>query len=210
MMARQLARLFLAASLSVGFAGPALSQSQPAAQQSHPSHPPSGQQPYAGQQTRSVTTLSAQDIAELQRGAGWGLAKPAELNGYPGPLHVLELADKLELTTDQRQRIERIFKRMQARARSAGERYVAAEAAIDHVFRSGAAHKGGSLQTRLRDAERLRTELRRVHLQAHVETTPLLTETQRLRYAELRGYGGIHPGHEHGHGHGHGRHQHNH
>lgn len=173
--------------------------------QSPRSDPPAASpQPYAGQQSRAISTLSAEDVAELERGGGWGLAKPAELNGYPGPLHVLELADRLELTAMQRERVERIFKRMQLRARSIGKRYVAAEAAIDHVFRSGAAYKGGVLQTHLRDAERLRAELRGVHLQAHVETTPVLTEAQRLRYVELRGYGGGDASH------GHGDHQHRH
>jgi hypothetical protein len=162
-------------------------------------------QPYAGQESRSVTTLSAADIAELERGGGWGLAKPAELNGFPGPAHVLELAEKLELTPLQRQRVEKIFKRMQQRAKSIGVRYIAAEAALDEAFRSGKAARSGALQTRLRDAERLRAELRRAHLQAHVETTPLLSEAQIKKYAELRGYaGGSHA--QHGGHHGHHKH----
>jgi hypothetical protein len=152
-------------------------------------------QPYAGQQNRAVTSLSAEDISQLLAGGGWGLAKPAELNGYPGPAHVLELADKLALTADQRTKVELIFKRMQARAKSIGARYVAAELAIDEVFRSGKAQTGG-LETRLRDAERLRAELRRAHLQAHIETTPLLTHEQRKKYNELRGYG-AQTGHHH-------------
>jgi hypothetical protein len=156
---------------------------------------PQPAQPYAGQQSRAVTSLSAEDISQLLGGGGWGLAKPAELNGYPGPAHVLELADKLALTADQRTKVERIFKRMQARAKSIGARYVAAELAIDEVFRSGKAQTGG-LETRLRDAERLRAELRRAHLQAHIETTPLLTHGQRIKYDELRGYG-AHGGHHH-------------
>lgn len=156
---------------------------------------PQPAQPYAGQQSRGVTSLSPEDISQLLAGGGWGLAKPAELNGFPGPAHVLELADKLALTPDQRTRVERIFKRMQARAKSIGARYVAAELAIDEVFRSGKAASGG-LETRLRDAERLRSELRRVHLQAHIETTPLLTNAQRKRYDELRGYG-AQGGHHH-------------
>mgnify|MGYP006921603371 CR=1 FL=1 len=35
--------------------------------------------PYAGQQQRSIKSLSSEDIAELRRGGGWGLAKAAEL-----------------------------------------------------------------------------------------------------------------------------------
>ena len=36
--------------------------------------------PYAGQETRTVKSFSPEDIAELRRGGGWGLAKAAELN----------------------------------------------------------------------------------------------------------------------------------
>ena len=156
---------------------------------------PQHAQPYAGLQERPISTLSPQDVEALRAGHGWGLAKPAELNGYPGPAHVLELADKLELTAKQKARVEQIFKRMQMRAKSVGARYIAAEAAIDQVFRTGTAYTGGALQTQLRDAERLRAELRRVHLEAHVETTPILSETQRKKYTELRGYAGGHGGH---------------
>jgi hypothetical protein len=54
--------------------------------------------PYAGQLTRSIKALSPEDIDELRKGAGMGLAKAAELNGYPGPLHVLALTTELRLT----------------------------------------------------------------------------------------------------------------
>jgi hypothetical protein len=40
---------------------------------------------YAGQQTRSIKAVSEEDIASLLNGKGMGMAKPAELNGYPGP-----------------------------------------------------------------------------------------------------------------------------
>ena len=48
--------------------------------------------PYAGQQTRAIKALSPEDLAGLLNGEGRGMAKAAELNGYPGPVHVLELA----------------------------------------------------------------------------------------------------------------------
>ena len=60
------------------------------------------QTPYAGMQARPIKALSDQQIADLKAGRGMGLALAAELNGYPGPLHVLELADKLDLSAEQR------------------------------------------------------------------------------------------------------------
>ena len=53
------------------------------------------QQPYAGLEARSIKALSDQQIADLKAGRGMGLALAAELNGHPGPMHVLELADPL-------------------------------------------------------------------------------------------------------------------
>ena len=58
---------------------------------------------YAGMQARPIKSLSDQQIADLKAGRGMGMALPAELNGYPGPSHLLELADQLDLSTEQRQ-----------------------------------------------------------------------------------------------------------
>ena len=87
------------------------------------------EQPYAGQEARDIASLSAADIDDLLAGRGWGFALPAELNGYPGPTHVLELADQLGLDAAQRGRIEAIRVAMQAEAQRLGADFVAAEAA---------------------------------------------------------------------------------
>ena len=68
--------------------------------------------PYAGQQARAIKALSDDDIAALRAGEGMGMAKAAELNGYPGPVHVLALAAQLGLTEDQRHGVQAIFDRM--------------------------------------------------------------------------------------------------
>jgi hypothetical protein len=70
----------------------------------------SGQQvsPYAGQQTRDTKALSEQEIDDLLNARGMALAKAAELNGYPGPLHSIELAADLGLTPDQLRLISEI------------------------------------------------------------------------------------------------------
>ena len=56
---------------------------------------------YIGQEKRDIKSLSNDDIKELRTGAGWGLAKAAELNGLPGPKHILEMKKEIELTTEQ-------------------------------------------------------------------------------------------------------------
>ena len=162
-------------------AGPAMAAGQDAGQ-------PAGQ-PYAGQETREIPSLSAEDIAALEAGEGWGLAKPAELNGYPGPAHVLELAEDLALTDAQLAEVQAIHDAMKAEARRLGRDYITAEAHVAMLFREGHA-RPETLEGILGHSGRVLAELRAVHLKAHIATTPLLTAEQRETYDRLRGYGG--------------------
>jgi Spy/CpxP family protein refolding chaperone len=160
--------------------------------------------PYAGQDTRSIKALSADDVAAIEAGRGWGFAKPAELNGIPGPLHVLELTKELGLSADQVANVKAVFEKMRGAAQAAGRAFLRAEQALDAAFSSGKATPA--------DVERLseraglaRSRLRAVHLKAHLETAPLLTPHQIMLYARLRGYNGAatgHQGHQGHHGHG--------
>ena len=90
--------------------------------------------PYAGQEQRSIKALSDREISDLTEGRGMGLAKAAELNGYPGPMHVLELADPLELSDQQRVKMQELFAAMKAEAIPLGERLIAQEADLDKQF----------------------------------------------------------------------------
>lgn len=149
-------------------------------------------QPYAGFQERDITSLSETDLEDLSTGAGWGLALPAELNGYPGPRHILELADQLDLTAAQKTQVEALFDDMQARAIKAGADFVAAEAALDDLFRTGAADDA-SLKSAIETAAAARADLRFVHLSQHLRTVEILSGDQVNRYNTLRGYGADDP-----------------
>jgi len=151
-------------------------------------------QPYAGQDGRQISSLSSDDIKQLENGEGWGLAKPAELNGYPGPAHVLEFAKQLNLTERQRVDIQASFATMTTKARELGVALVNAEETLDAAFKDQIATTQ-MLRERLAATEQIRSALRAVHLSAHLQVTPLLTEDQREQYAELRGYGDSHAGH---------------
>src|SRR5690606_22844036 len=80
------------------------------------SSPAETPQPYAGFETRTVKSLSEREIGDLKAGRGMGLALAAELNGYPGPLHVLELAKPLGLTEAQRNKVRELHAAMTAEA----------------------------------------------------------------------------------------------
>ena len=159
-----------------------------------------GTSPYAGEETRLIKSLSPEDIKALRQGSGWGLAKAAELNGLPGPFHLLELKDQIPLTPGQVDAVTPIYERMRAAASAEGKRFIAAEQALEDAFRAGTMTEK-SLQAMLTDIERSRTRLRFIHLSAHLGMPKLLAEAQIARYAKLRGYyayrgGTAHRGHD--------------
>ena len=151
--------------------------------------------PYAGQDARQIKSLSQEDIQQLLAGGGWGFAKPAELSGYPGPFHVLELADKLQLSKSQHRKIKSIYETMNQQARKLGASFVAAEKSLSEAFTSGQLSPD-RLKALLEESGRLRAQLREIHLAAHLATKPLLSRHQIVVYAQLRGYSGA-AGHQH-------------
>jgi len=143
--------------------------------------------PYAGEADRAIKALSPKDIADLLAGRGWGFAKPAELNGFPGPAHLLELKAEIGLTASQRDQIEALFADMNAEARTIGAQFVAAEKALDTAF-AARTIAPAALEGLIAESARLRGQLRLVHLKTHLATLPLLTHHQVKRYNRLRGY----------------------
>lgn len=143
--------------------------------------------PYAGQESRAIKALSPQEVQDYLAGRGMGLAKAAELNRYPGPRHVLELADQLGLSPEQRAETERIFEAMEAEASRLGAEIVARERELDGRFAAGgvAADELGRL---LDELGSLQSRLRMVHLRAHLAQRDVLTPAQRQQYEVLRGY----------------------
>jgi len=145
------------------------------------------QTPYAGMQIRPIKALSEQQVADLKAGRGMGLALVAELNGYPGPSHLLELADQLGLSDAQRNTVRNLFEAMKAETIPIGERLIDQETALDKLFAehkvtpetlAAATAEIGDTQAKLRDA----------HLKYHLSTVAMLQPSQIQRYAELRGY----------------------
>jgi Spy/CpxP family protein refolding chaperone len=149
-------------------------------------------QPYAGMQTRPIKALSEQQVADLKAGRGMGLALAAELNGYPGPSHLLELADKLDLTVDQRFRVQQLFDSMKQEALPLGKKLIEQESELDRQFVSRVVTLE-SLKSATTEIAATQGALRETHLKYHLTTAAILTQDQMQRYAELRGYGGHDP-----------------
>lgn len=143
--------------------------------------------PYAGLEAREIKALSDAEMASYLAGDGMGLALAAELNGLPGPKHVLELADSLGLTAEQRRRVQAIFDTMREQAVQLGEEIIAAERALDSAFAGGAIDHA-TLDAMTARSATLRGRLRSVHLAAHLEMRGVLTSDQVQRYVSLRGY----------------------
>ncbi len=144
---------------------------------------------YAGQQTRSIKALSEAQTQDLLTGKGMELAKAAELNGYPGPMHTLELAEPLALSTPQKQSTQTLLDRHKADARRLGAALVDAERALDQAFQTRRID-AVSLKRHTEQIAQRQAALRNAHLETHLQQTALLTPQQISRYAELRGYTG--------------------
>jgi hypothetical protein len=146
--------------------------------------------PYAGQQARSIKSLSDSDVAGLLAGQGAGLAKAAELNGYPGPAHTLELQQRLGLSPAQVSASEALMAAHKARARELGASLVQAELQLDLLFAKQVA-SATAVEQATREVGLLQAQLRAEHLNTHLLQTALLSPEQIQHYSALRGYGEV-------------------
>jgi hypothetical protein len=137
---------------------------------------------YSGQEQRAIKSLSQAEIDNYLAGSGMGYAKAAELNHYPGPKHVLELASELEA--------------MQKQAVELGRQLVDHESELDRLFASGEISTY-QLEDRLAEIGALQAKIRFVHLATHLEQKDVLSEKQVMQYDRLRGYANGHSAHKH-------------
>lgn len=148
--------------------------------------------PYSRQEIRVIKSLSDNDVQSLQNGTGeafGGIAKLAELNGYPGPRHVLDIAQELQLTDRQRMEIELIYQNMSNNAKSIGSAIIAIEQDMDEAFANKTITEE-NLIAMLDKSANFYGQLRFVHLSAHLDTAQIMTTEQIQMYNEMRGYDG--------------------
>lgn len=160
---------------------------------------------YQGQQHREIKALSESEINGYLTGQGMGFAKAAELNHYPGPVHVLDVASELKLDTKQLQKTQALFEKMQTKAVALGKKLVDQEKELDQLFAQNKV-TNKSLNDILQEISVTRAKLRYVHLSAHLEQKQILSNHQIMLYDQLRGYSATghansHDGQQHNHSH---------
>ncbi len=129
--------------------------------------------------------LSPQQMEGLLAGRGMGLSMPAEMNGKPGPLHVLEHADALGLSEAQRRTAAELVADMKAAAIPLGREMVTGEARLDAAF-AAASTDAAAAKALVAEIAALQGRLRWVHLEAHLAMAAALTPEQAARYDQLR------------------------
>lgn len=143
--------------------------------------------PYVSLLDSPIRGLSPEEIQDLETGAGAGFARAAELNGYPGPRHILDLQDQLGLSADQLAQVQQLYDATNAEARQLGAEILQLEAELELAFRTKTVDEE-SLEAQVIELADKYGALRLVHLRAHLAAIEMLTPHQLMLYSQLRGY----------------------
>lgn len=118
--------------------------------------------------TVRLIAIPKDDIEGYLSGAGMGMAKVADHNFYPGPVHVLEFSEELGLTDAQVEQTQDLYLKMKNKAATLGAELIVKETQLQKAF----ANKTVS-QSVLRElvsmASRLKGEIRYTHLETHLQ-----------------------------------------
>jgi hypothetical protein len=142
----------------------------------------------AAREGTGIPALPEEQIAAYLDGRAMWMASVAELNHYPGPRQVLELAAMLELSAEQQQATVNLFDEIRPQAIRLGKQLVEQEQRLNRIFAWGQASEE-NIERTVTDIGAIQARLRLTHLLAHIRTRELLTKDQVKRYDELQGYG---------------------
>ena len=149
--------------------------------------------PYAGQEAQAAKSLSDAEVAGLLSGKGAGLAKAAELDGDPGPAHVLELAAPLKLDANQLEATRQLMAVHLSSATQHGAELLASERTLDAL----SAQRQADPASMVRATQHVggqRARLRAEHLTVQLAQTALLSAEQVRRHRAPRGCADADPG----------------
>lgn len=153
----------------------------------HSTHQHATESPYTGRTALPMKALTADQLDAYRNGTGAGMAIPAEMNGYPGPRHILDLADQLKLDAGQKTKITAIFDRMHASAVKLGQNIIDDEKKLDDAFAHGNA-SDAEVRSLTDEIAHLQGTLRYTHLTAHLAAKSVLSAEQVQLYNQARGY----------------------
>lgn len=140
-----------------------------------------------------LSGVSEQEKEMLLKGSGLGAGMIAMMNGYPGPKHVLEMGDELELTAAQRESIGTIYGKVKAESVKLGTELVEKDEALAALFTTGSVSTK-DVEKRSREIGELQGRLRAAHLNAHVQTHAELTPAQLAKLPTMQEMHQMHEG----------------
>ncbi len=140
-----------------------------------------------------LSGVSEQEKEMLLKGGGLGAGMIAMMNGYPGPKHVLEMGDELELTAAQRESIGTIYGKVKAESVKLGTELVEKDEELAALFTSGSVSTK-DVEKRSREIGELQGRLRAAHLNAHVQTHAELTPAQLAKLPTMQEMHQMHEG----------------
>ena len=175
--------IVLSFTLAAGLAGVAFAQGSA----HHGAHGAPGSTPHHA----LAQTCEGAFEENVRDGRGFGMAFVADQQGYPGPLHVLELKDRLRLSRDQEARAEGLLAAMYAESRPKSSRLLEAEAKLRRLFAANRPDEA-AVRTAVGEVETARADVRLVHLLFHLKMRDALTDEQRRIYQDAR-WGGPTP-----------------
>jgi Spy/CpxP family protein refolding chaperone len=120
----------------------------------------------------------------IEKGEGFGMAMAADMNGYPGPKHVLDMKKELKLTEKQEAAMQKLMASMKEKALAKGKDVLQAEQRLGEFFAQGKSED--ELREETFRVASLRAELRWVHLSTHVAAKKILTAQQIAAYEKMR------------------------
>ncbi len=137
------------------------------------------------QATVRLIAIPKEDIVGYLSGAGMGMAKVADHNLYPGPVHVLAFSEELGLTDEQVEQAQELYLKMKNKAARLGAEMIVKETLLQKEFANKTVSQS-VLRELVSTASRLKGEIRYTHLEAHIQQRKLLTEHQIQLYSQLR------------------------
>ena len=125
------------------------------------------------------------DRDELLKADDAGQAQYADVNGFPAPKHLLDLAKELQLSDAQKKSLQTIYVGMRSRALELGKRIIGIEEELHQAFQEGLVSEK-SVRDDTEQIGKLRGRLRAVYLNANMKAKDVLTNAQIESYKKLR------------------------